>query len=1359
MESLLRDPVDVDRHPSILRQADHDNDIRWRPGQTLYDLFEARCRLAEANGESGHPAIEADGNAMSYRELKRAVAAYADALSGLAIGSKDRVGLLLDRSINSYCVMLAVVRLGAVYVPLDVKFPAERIRYIADDAELSVFIAFDDAQDLLADIGLPTLSVSAIAQSAQQVRSPVSSNSALDAAKNLSVDNHNDRLAYIIYTSGSTGRPKGVAVNQSSICNFVSVAAEVYGYSPDDRVYQGLTFAFDFSVEEFWVPLVAGATLVASPSNVQLVGRALEEFLNDHRVTALCCVPTLLATIENDVPSLRFLLVSGEACPQDLVARWQSNRRRVLNAYGPTEATVTATWTELQPGRKVTIGVPLPTYSIAIVETDRPELVEGGQTGEIAIGGIGLAVGYVNRQDLTNDKFVPDFIGLPDNPSGRIYRTGDLGRINPEGEIEYFGRIDTQVKLKGYRIELSEIEEVLLQIDGVAQAVVAVCQSNGNTKELVAYFTRFDGDAGPSREDIAELLRHQLPSYMVPAFLEPLESIPLLPSQKADRKALPGPQFPRVISSGSAYAEPKTVAEKRVASCLAEILKIEKFSIDDHFFDHLGLDSLNAAAFVSGLTSAWPECNVSIADIYLTPTVRHLTEKLEVASSEVRSGLRASPTLVASTASHALCGALQAATYLLLTAGYLWIALAGFIWIAEAEAWLDVTSRSALFVTGIFGILFAVPIAAKWLLIGRWRAGQVPLWSLSYFRFWLVRLLVETSPLAAMRGSPVFNAYLRLLGARIGDNALLLCKAFPLCTDLISVGSNTVVRKYTHLTGYRAEGGYMRFGNIDVGADATVGAGAVVDLNTKIGNNAQLGHASALVEGQSIPDNGRAHGSPSVSTATDFSHVQEHAPSRLQRQLFGLFQIVSSVAVTTIAVAIVVLILKTVFGIESKAIVGSSVSVSLEGIVVLGQLSLIGFLFLLTAALGVHLAVPRLASIALRPGSCYGLYGVRYYLAQVMASFANVRAFHILFGDSSFVVHYLRLLGIRQPQVQQTGSNFGTSLIQDYPSACEVGSGTMVSDDLVFLNYEYSCVSFRVAETKLGQQLFLGNNIYFPSSESIGDNCLLASKVMLPIDAQRRSDIGLLGSPAFEIPRRNSNDVAFNPVPQDAEGYARLLSKNFYNLRTMGIYLFCNWLAVFMGFLAGYILLSIFDQVSTLSLVASGLALFFGAAPIYIISERLSLSGNRLKPYECTIHDSYFWWIERHWKLAETPFKYIFRGTPFRPWMHRFLGIEMGKRVFDDGAFATEKTLTVIEDDVCLNAEVSIQAHSLEDGLFKSDRIVIGAGSSVGPLAYIHYGAILGRNTEIAPDSFVMKGTNTKSHSIWCGNPARVVNG
>jgi acyl-CoA synthetase (AMP-forming)/AMP-acid ligase II len=212
------------------------------------------------------------------------------------------------------------------------------------------------------------------------------------------------------------------------------------------------------------------------PHGPALIGEDLWDFLSSRRITALCCVPTLLATLDRDLTELRFLLVSGEACPPALIGRWHWPGWRLLNVYGPTEATVTAIWVDAGPGRAMTIGAPLPTYSVVILDPAQDRALAGGGIGEIGIAGIGLARGYVNRDDLTRRAFLPDFLGLPGNPGGRIYRTGDLGRITDQGKIEYLGRVDTQVKIRGYRVELAEIESVLLELPGVAQAVVRVLE-------------------------------------------------------------------------------------------------------------------------------------------------------------------------------------------------------------------------------------------------------------------------------------------------------------------------------------------------------------------------------------------------------------------------------------------------------------------------------------------------------------------------------------------------------------------------------------------------------------------------------------------------------------------------------------------------------------------------------------------------------------------------------------------------------------------------------------------------------------------------------------------------------------------
>ncbi|MEE9602275.1 MAG: amino acid adenylation domain-containing protein, partial [Thermoguttaceae bacterium] len=461
--SLLVASRDLD---GIVVTADGDNSVRWSVGERLHHLFERRCDEFERLGETTHLAIESEEASLTYGEMDRRANRLARYLIRQGFGAGDIVGLLFDRSVQSYISLLAVLKINAAYVPLDVGFPLDRIKYIAEDASIGTILTLSAHADDLQSLTTQLICLDRV-------------ESEIEAEKDTRLSNDEtgpplSELSYIIYTSGTTGRPKGVAIQHASICNFVRVAAEVYGYRSDDRVYQGLTIAFDFSVEEIWVPLIVGATLIPNQTGRSLVGSDLQTFLAENRVTALCCVPTLLATIEEDLPDLRLLITSGEACPHDLVKRWFRQDRTILNAYGPTEATVTATVTEMYPDKPVTIGAPLPTYSIVILSPDDNRALPKGEVGEIAIAGICLATGYLGRDDLTKKAFIDDFLNIPNNPSKRIYRTGDLGSVNSDGQIEYLGRIDTQVKIRGYRIELTEIESVIMQLPGIAQAVVDI---------------------------------------------------------------------------------------------------------------------------------------------------------------------------------------------------------------------------------------------------------------------------------------------------------------------------------------------------------------------------------------------------------------------------------------------------------------------------------------------------------------------------------------------------------------------------------------------------------------------------------------------------------------------------------------------------------------------------------------------------------------------------------------------------------------------------------------------------------------------------------------------------------------------
>src|SRR5512135_1184567 len=436
----------------VLVCTGYEHTIRWRDGERLEHLFEARCDRLREGGRADHLAVDAGDVVLTYDQVDARANQLARHLLRRGARPGDRIGLLSDRAVHSYVGMLAVLKINAAYVPLDVGFPPDRLSYIVQDAGVRLVVSLSHLRERVQHVPATLLCVDEV----EELVAAEDDRRLTDAERGDPVDD----LCYIVYTSGSTGRPKGVAIRHASICNFVRVAAEVYGMESPDRVYQGMTIAFDFSVEEIWVPLVVGATLVPKPAGSSLLGQELREFLQANGVTALCCVPTLLATLDEDVPALRFLLVSGEACPQDLVARWHKPGRRFLNVYGPTEATVTATWTPVHPDRPVTIGVPLPTYSAVILDPVEHRVLPRGEIGEIGIAGIGLASGYINRDDLTDRSFIRDFLGIEGNPSSRIYRTGDLGRVDDNGEIEYLGRIDTQVKVRGFRIELTEIESV-----------------------------------------------------------------------------------------------------------------------------------------------------------------------------------------------------------------------------------------------------------------------------------------------------------------------------------------------------------------------------------------------------------------------------------------------------------------------------------------------------------------------------------------------------------------------------------------------------------------------------------------------------------------------------------------------------------------------------------------------------------------------------------------------------------------------------------------------------------------------------------------------------------------------------------
>jgi non-ribosomal peptide synthetase-like protein len=1331
-------PVTGETKPSryVLKSADRGG-IRWRQGERLEQLFEERCdALRRVHQDGGGLAVDGPATRLTYAELdKRAnkLARFLVRQQGVRPG--DRIGLLFDEAADGYVGMLAVLKAGAVYVPLDSGFPPGRLSYIISDASVRTVLTSSRLRGLIAGAQAVCLD-----EAADRIASE--SDERIEPAETTETT---DDLCYVIYTSGTTGRPKGVAVSHASICNFVRVAADTYGITGEDRVYQGLTISFDFAVEEIWVPWMAGATLVPKPRGGNLLGPELSGFLRDQRVSALCCVPTLLATLDEDLPELTFLLVSGEACPRELAERWHRPDRRFLNVYGPTEATVSATWTRLRPGCPVTIGVPLPTYSVVILDPDGERVMPTGEKGEIGIAGIGLATGYLNLPDRTARAFVPDFVGMPDNPSGRIYRTGDLGRVDETGEIEHLGRIDSQVKVRGYRIELAEIEAVLSEADGIAHAVVGVHRPMPGVVELAAYYRPRRGAGTVDQDRLYEHLRGRLPAYMVPAYLEELAEIPVTAAGKADRGQLPPPSARRRQATKGQHVPPAAGTETVLATALAGTLDIDEVSADADFFDELGANSLLMARFAATLPDA---SRPSMKDIYQHRTVRRLAVALDADErAAAPEALDLGPP--SGKPRYVLCGVLQLLSFALLVSLAALVVNEGADWVGAGRGAGDVLTRAVLFGTALQAFLAVLPVLAKWLLIGRWKPQRIRVWSLAYVRFWIVKVLLVSSVLARLSvGTAFYGIYLRALGARVGRGTVLLTRHTPICTDLLTIGSGSVLRKECFLNGYRARSGVIEIGPITLGEDVFVGERTVLDIGTTVGDGAQLGHSSCLYAGQSVPAGDCWHGCPAEQADEGYNYrtVGEAPCGRLRRTWYATVRMVLGFVIAGPAEAAVALLLWSRPALLRKVPEWES-----------PVASIVLYTALLIGGLLVAAVVPRLLTRLLRPGRVYPLYGFHYTIQRLISRLSNIPAFNALFGDSVAIVHYLRLLGYRLGNVEQTGSNFGMVVSHEVPALSEVGRGTMVSDGLAFINADFSATAFRVRPAVIGERNFLGNDIGYPAGARVGDNCLIATKAMIPLAGPVRADVGLLGSPCFEIPRTVERDKQFDHLTAGAELPRHIAAKTRHNVVTMALHV-----AVRVVLLTGLIAAALVPMgergwegwAVTAGLIVGDLAF---TVALFVVAERILVQFLPLRPRFCSIYQVEFWRHERYWKVPSQAYLHLFDGTPFKPVMWRLLGVDMGRRVFDDGCSIVERTLTSVGSETTLNMASVLQCHSLEDGTFKSDRITIGSGCTLGTAAFAHYQVTMDHGSLLEADSFAMKGSHLPAGKQWLGNPAAEV--
>ena len=802
-----------------------------------------------------------------------------------------------------------------------------------------------------------------------------------------------------------------------------------------------------------------------------------------------------------------------------------------------------------------------------------------------------------------------------------------------------------------------------------------------------------------------------------------------------------------------------TDVETVFAELLADVLRVDHVSVASHFFDDLGADSLVMAHFCARVRKRGNLLPVSMRDVYRHPTIRSLAAPLvDVAPRPAKPPVSAAieaPTPT-STREYVLCGALQALFFL----AYSYVAVVaiaeGYEWVSAGTSAFEIYLRLILASSSAFLVMNAVPIAAKWALVGRWKAQHIRLWSLAYVRFWIVKTLIRSSPAARLFiGTPLYGLYLKALGAKIGPGVVIFSRRVPVCTDLLTINAGTVIRKEALFNCYRAQAGRIEIGAVTLGRDVFVGERSVLDINTSMGDGAQLGHASALSSGQAVPAGERWHGCPAQPTEVNYVRVAPARCSTLRRAAYSA------------AVLLLVLLLYTPLvsaGLSLAIGAASSLAEALDpsagagtvwGVVIEALvLSLVLFFGLALVGLLLMVAGPRVLNSFLKPDTAYPLYGFHDLVHRAIARMGVMKFFTFLFGDSSYSVHYLQWLGYHLSPVVQTGSNFGIEVSHANPLLCSVGSGTMVADGLTLVNDEVSSTSFRVSRASVGPNNFVGNDVTYPAGGRTGDNVLLGTKVLVPLDGKIREGVGLLGAPCFEIPRSVERDSRFDHLRTGEALRRALAANNRYNLRTIGVFFFTRWVGVFLFAVPYLAALKLYDVLPYgISAVFFALSLVVPAV-YFALVQRCIEALHPLRPTICSIYHPDFWSVERLWKVHPIYYFHAFDGTPFKGVLWRLMGVRIGRRVFDDGAHISEPTLTAIGDESVLNYRSKIQCHSQEDGTFKYDRTIIGARCTIGVGAFVHYGVTMGEGAVLAADSFLMKGEDVPRGARWGGNPA-----
>ncbi len=1288
--------------------------------------YPARIAMSDANRQ------------LTYAQVWARASVIARGLSRCEVGPGDVVGLWMPRGIDLLIAQIAITLSGAAWLPFDSEAPVDRIAVCLKDASAKGLITAPCLLDKVREAAPSVWTANALAALDDGVAMPA-------RAPGL----RNDHPAYLIYTSGSTGVPKGIEVSHANICHFLRSANELYGLTETDVMFQGASLAFDLSMEEVWTPYLVGAALYVATPDVMADVEALPGVMEAAGVTVLDTVPTLLGLLPRDVATLRLILLGGEALPPAVVERWAKPGRRMLNTYGPTEATVVATACEVERGQPVTIGRPIANYTCYIVD-EGMNLLGAGEEGELLIGGPGVVPGYFGRADLTQAKFIANpfaaQMGSAHDPV--LYRSGDAVSLDAKGDIAFHGRIDDQVKIRGFRVELGEIESRLGIEPEVAQAAVILRAENG-VDQLVGFIVAQPGHV-PDAATLRQRLRANLPPYMVPSHIETVAELPRLISGKTDRKALKAMPLTVAANAGEQEA-PRNAIEATLLAAAKRALGDHPIAFEADFFLDLGGHSLTAARFVSTVRETPAYASLTLQEVYGARSLRAMAELLAPRAQGEALDLSFTPP---SLAKRFWCGLAQAAAmpFLLALSTVQWLGIfITYLMIADEDIALPV---QILIMFGIYAVIriaiIAIAIIGKWSILGRTRPGTYPLWGAYYYRWWVASHLMALVPHKWFQGTPLMNAYMRALGARVGKDAIV--SDFDAgAIDLIEIGDGAVLGSKTKFANAEGIGANLVIGPISIGKDAVVGTSCVISHDVVIGERAELLDLTALHAGTQVAAGEIWDGSPGRLTGMVDEAAQPQRTDATGSRRVGLVLYYLAMLLALPSVTLLPIFPAFWFFDQIDESIRAATSISpyyfLPLVTWPTAMAMIAFTVMLVAALR-WLMMRRL-----KAGS-HSVFS-NTYAAKWTVSLTNEVTLDTL--SSLFATIYMRqwyrLMGARIGK----GSELSTNLSGRF-DLTQIGGGNFIADEVLLGDEEIRRGVMTLEPVVTGERVFVGNDAVVAPGSVIPDGVLIGIKSKPPANELMQEGDTWFGSPPIKLPTRQRVDLGaaatFEPPLHMRIG--RGVFEAFHTSFPAMLFITFGTIAVD---------LFIYDQIKEGDWLGV-IGMFIACGVAIAMAQTLVCAAMKwllMGVYRATMKPMWSWWAMRteaiavlYWGLGGKVLLDHLRGTPFLPWSLRLFGAKFGQGVWMNMTDITEFDCVKVGDFCTLNAMSALQTHLYEDRVMKVGQVTLGRGVSVGAGSTVLYDTHIGDYVQLGPLTVVMKGESMPAHTAWEGAPARV---